>query len=57
MNGVHYLFRTRKQFEQMIKDGDVLEYTEYCGNYYGMPRKAVEEMLNAGKDVILKIEG
>ena len=40
----------------MIKNEEVLEYTEYCGNYYGTPRKAVEDMLNAGKDVILKIE-
>ena len=56
VDGVHYHFRTREQFEQMIKNEEVLEYTEYCGNYYGTPRKAVEDMLNAGKDVILKIE-
>ena len=56
MNGVHYHFMSREQFEQMIKDEAVLEYTEYCGNYYGTPRKAVEDMLNDGKDVILKIE-
>ena len=56
VDGVHYHFRTREQFEQMIKNEEVLEYTEYRGNYYGTPRKAVEDMLNAGKDVILKIE-
>ena len=56
VNGVHYHFMSREQFEQMIKDEAVLEYTEYCGNYYGTPRKAVEDMLNEGKDVILKIE-
>ena len=56
MDGVHYHFRTREQFEQMIKNEEVLEYTEYCGNYYGTPRKAVEDMLSAGRDVILKIE-
>lgn len=56
VDGVHYHFCTREQFEQMIKNEEVLEYTEYCGNYYGTPRKAVEDMLNAGKDVILKIE-
>ena len=48
VDGVHYHFRTREQFEQMIKNEEVLEYTEYCGNYYGTPRKAVEDMLNAG---------
>ncbi len=56
VDGVHYHFRTREQFEQMIADKAVLEYTEYCGNYYGTPRKAVEDMLAEGKDVILKIE-
>ena len=56
VNGVHYHFVTREQFRQMIADEAVLEYTEYCGNYYGTPRRAVEDMLNAGKDVILKIE-
>ncbi len=56
IDGVHYHFRTREQFEQMIRNDEVLEYTEYCGNYYGTPRKAVEDMLSAGKDVILKIE-
>ena len=55
-DGVNYHFRTREQFESMIENGELLEYTEYCGNYYGTPRKAVEDMLAAGKDVILKIE-
>lgn len=55
-DGVSYHFRTREQFEQMIKDGELLEYTEYVGNYYGTPKKAVTDMLDAGKDVILKIE-
>lgn len=56
VDGVHYHFRTREQFEQMIRENAVLEYTEYCGNYYGTPKKAVEDMLDAGRDVILKIE-
>ncbi len=55
-DGVSYHFRTREQFEKMIADGELLEYTQYCGNYYGTPKKAVEDMLAAGKDVILKIE-
>ena len=56
VDGVHYHFKTREEFEQMIKDSEVLEYTEYCGNYYGTPRKGVEKLLSEGKDVILKIE-
>ena len=56
VDGVHYFFHTREGFEQMIKDNAVLEYTEYCGNYYGTPKIGVEQMLAQGKDVILKIE-
>ncbi len=56
IDGVHYHFHTRESFEKMIEEGAVLEYTEYIGNYYGTPRKAVEDMLSEGKDVILKIE-
>ncbi len=56
VDGVHYHFLTRDRFEQLIADGGVLEYTEYCGNYYGTPRKGVEDLLAQGKDVILKIE-
>ena len=56
IDGVHYHFHTRESFEKMIADNAVLEYTEYVGNYYGTPRKAVEDMLSEGKDVILKIE-
>lgn len=56
VDGVHYFFRTREGFEQMIRDNAVLEYTEYCGNYYGTPRSGVEQKLAQGKDVILKIE-
>ena len=55
-DGVSYHFKTREQFEDMINNGELLEYTEYCGNYYGTPKKAVTDMLEAGKDVILKIE-
>lgn len=55
-DGVSYHFHTRESFERMIENNEVLEYTEYCGNYYGTPKKAVEDMLCEGKDVILKIE-
>jgi len=54
--GVHYFFKTREEFEQLIESGELLEYTEYAGNYYGTPKTYVPEMLNAGKDVVLKIE-
>ena len=55
-NGVNYLFLSKKQFEQMIADGGMLEHACYCGNYYGTPRRPVEDAMKNGKDVILEIE-
>lgn len=55
-HGREYFFITRGDFEQRIKDGAVLEYAQYCGNYYGTPRKYVEEQCALGNDVILEIE-
>ena len=56
IDGVHYFFINKEQFEQNIADKKMLEYANYVGNYYGTPREYVESMLNAGKDVILEIE-
>lgn len=56
VDGVHYCFLTREQFESKITENEVLEYTEYCGNYYGTLRKSVEGLISQGKDAILKIE-
>lgn len=56
VNGVHYHFLTRDEFERKIAEKEVLEYTEYCGNYYGTLKKSVDDLLKAGKDAILKIE-
>lgn len=56
VNGVHYHFLTREEFERKIAEKDVLEYTEYCGNYYGTLRKSVNDLIDQGKDAILKIE-
>ena len=54
--GVTYYFVTREQFEEKIAAGEMLEYAEYSGNYYGTPRFAVEKALSEGKNVILEIE-
>lgn len=56
VNGVHYHFLTRGEFEHRIAEKEVLEYTEYCGNYYGTLRKSVNDLLEQGKDAVLKIE-
>ena len=56
VDGVNYHFISREEFEKRIASGDMLEYTEYCGNYYGTPRKEAEEVLAEGKNLILEIE-
>ena len=55
-HGVHYFFHTREEFEQMRDRKELLEWAEFCGNYYGTPRKYVTEQLMQGKNVILEIE-
>lgn len=55
-DGVNYHFKDKAEFEQLIANDGMLEYASYCDNYYGTPRKPVEEMLDAGKHVILEIE-
>lgn len=54
--GITYNFVTKEEFEQKIKEGYFLEYTNYVGNYYGTPKKFIKEKLDAGIDVILEIE-
>ena len=56
VDGVDYFFRTKEEFENAIEKGQLLEYAEFVGNYYGTPRAYVEEQMAAGKDVILEIE-
>lgn len=56
IDGVHYNFVTREQFEKLISEDGYLEYAEYCNNYYGTPKKQVEDMLEQGYDVFLEIE-
>lgn len=56
VDGREYFFSTRETFEEKIAQNGLIEYAEYCGNYYGTPRDYVEEQLAKGKDVILEIE-
>lgn len=54
--GVTYYFYTKEEFEKKINEGYFLEYAEYAGNYYGTPKKFIQEKLDKGIDVILEIE-
>ena len=56
IDGVHYNFVTKEQFKNLIDSDGYLEYAQYCDNYYGTPKKQVEDMLNQGYDVFLEIE-
>ena len=55
-DGLHYFFVTREDFERRLANGEVLEHTQYNGQYYGTPKAAVDDWLAQGKTVILKIE-
>lgn len=55
-NGREYFFKTREEFEELIRQDALYEYAQYVSNYYGTPKAYVQEQLEAGKDVILEIE-
>lgn len=55
-DGREYFFKTKEEFEEMIEEGQLIEYAQYVNNYYGTPKAYVEEQLKQGKDVILEIE-
>lgn len=55
VDGVNYFYITREEFEENIKNDTLIEYTEYCGNYYGTLSDKVRQMLTE-KNVILEIE-
>ncbi len=56
VDGINYHFITKDEFKSRLERGDMLEYTEYCGNFYGTPKKEAEEVLASGKNLILEIE-
>ena len=56
VDGVNYFFVSKDEFEQAVKDGKLLEYAEFVGNYYGTPLEYVEKLRNQGINVILEIE-
>lgn len=56
IEGKTYYFYTKEEFENKIKENYFLEYASYADNYYGTPKKHIQEHLNIGEDVILEIE-
>ncbi|HLP88513.1 MAG TPA: guanylate kinase [Nostocaceae cyanobacterium] len=56
VDGKNYYFISRSQFEQLVAQGEFLEWAEFAGNYYGTPREAVLNYIQSGKLIILEIE-
>ncbi len=56
INGVNYNFISKEEFEKLIAENGMLEYAMYCDNYYGTPKKILEDKMNEGINVILEIE-
>ena len=56
VDGVNYYFVTKEEFQRAIDNGELLELAEFVGNFYGTPLKAVNDLREQGKNVILEIE-
>ncbi|BAY11584.1 guanylate kinase [Calothrix sp. NIES-2098] len=56
INGKNYYFVSRSKFEQLVAQGEFLEWAEFAGNYYGTPRETVLNQVGSGKLVVLEIE-
>jgi guanylate kinase len=55
IEGVHYFFRSKPEFEKMIEDNQFVEWDVYVGNYYGTSKPFIKDLLAEGKDVLLDI--
>jgi guanylate kinase len=55
-NGVDYHFISRERFGEMVKGDELLEWAQVYGNFYGVPRRQVEEALEHGSDVLIKVD-
>lgn len=56
IDGTHYFFIDKQEFENRIANNDFLEYAQFAGNCYGTPKSYVMSLLEAGKNVLLEIE-
>ncbi|MFZ5987108.1 MAG: guanylate kinase [Bacillota bacterium] len=54
--GVNYFFKSHDEFKSMIENDELVEWVKYCDNYYGTPRKYIEDTIKSGLDCLLEIE-
>ena len=55
-DGVDYHFLSREEFQQMIQEGQLLEWANVYDNYYGVPKAEIAQALSEGKDVVVKVD-
>ncbi len=55
-NHIDYHFITTEKFQEMIKKGELLEYANVYGNWYGVPKQLVKQALESGQDTIAKVD-
>jgi guanylate kinase len=56
VDGIHYRFIDQREFDRMKKGGDLLEWAEVHGNFYGTPREPVEKVLAQGRDMLFDVD-
>lgn len=56
IDGKNYFFKSVEEFRQMIKNNEFVEWVEYCDNFYGTPKKYIEDSIEQGYNVILELE-
>jgi len=56
VEGKDYFYKTTEEFKKMIENDEFVEWVEYCGNYYGTPKKYIDDSIEKGFDVLLEIE-
>lgn len=55
-DGYHYYFKSTEQFQKMIETGELLEWAQFAGNYYGTPKAPIEAAIAQGEYIVLEIE-
>jgi guanylate kinase len=56
VESVNYFFKTKEQFHQMIQEGQLLEWVNYCDNYYGTPKAFIMDNIKKGYDIVVEVE-